>query len=222
MKFTQDNLRKSLLLYAVTDRSWLKDGQSLYEVTKSLLEGGVSFVQIREKELDLASFEHSACELQKLCREYRVPFVVNDELELALKIGADGVHLGQTDIRGRDVRSLIGKDKILGISVRTLEEAYAAEQAGADYVGVGAVFSTDTKKDAKLIDFACLQEICTSLSIPVVAIGGINSSNIEQLKNCKLAGVAVVSALFAAPDPLGAAQNLREICQQLWSNGKGA
>ena len=146
MKFTTDEIRKGMLLYAVTDQSWLKEGQTLLSVCEDVLSNGATFLQIREKDLDANSFEAEAARLKALCARYKVPYVVNDSVEIAMAIDADGVHVGQSDIKGRDIRSMIGPDKILGISAGTIEEAIAAEKAGADYIGVGAVFATGTKK----------------------------------------------------------------------------
>lgn len=216
MKFTHDKLVESLRLYAVTDRAWLPEEKSLSEVCEQLLEHGVSFLQIREKNIELSKFEAYARELQELCRKHQVPFVVNDNVELAVKIDADGAHVGQTDLQDRDIRALIGPDKILGISVNTVEEALHAQEVGADYLGVGAVFSTSTKQDARTVSIDMLQEICAATQIPVVAIGGITASNIGQLKGTDIAGVAVVSALFAAEDPACAAAELAQICQEMW------
>ena len=147
MRFTSDAVRSAMLLYAITDRSWLKPGESLTDVTARVLDAGATFLQIREKDLSPDRFEAEAEALRALCEKRRVPFVVNDNVEIALQCGADGVHVGQSDIVGRDVRKLIGPDKLLGISAGTVSEAQAAEAAGADYVGVGAVFGTSTKKD---------------------------------------------------------------------------
>ena len=197
MNFTKDDL----LLYAVTDRSWLKPGQSLTEVCADVLQNGATFLQIREKDLDAANFEAEARELQDLCRTHRVPFVVNDSVEIALAMDADGVHVGQSDIRGRDIRAMIGPDKILGISAGTVEEALAAEAAGADYLGVGAVFGTTTKRNSRTGSLDQLRAVCAAVSIPVVAIGGINAGNLELLRGTGADGAAVVSAIFAADDP---------------------
>lgn len=201
MKFTKDEIRASMLLYAVTDRMWLKDGEKLSAVCKNVLENGATFLQIREKDLDADSFETEAQELKELCVKYRVPFVVNDSVEIAMDIDADGVHVGQSDIKGRDIRAMIGPDKILGISAGTVEEAVAAEKAGADYIGVGAVFATSTKKNARNLSIEELRAIRNSVSIPVVAIGGINGSNIMELAGSQVDGVAVVSAIFGAENP---------------------
>ena len=168
MKFSKEEIQNSMLLYAVTDRMWLKDGEGLTDVCRKVLENGATFLQIREKDLDENTFEQEAEALKELCASYRVPYVVNDSVEIAMDIDADGVHVGQSDIKGRDIRAMIGPDKILGISAGTVEEAQAAEKAGADYIGVGAVFGTSTKKNARNLSLEKLQEISSSVSIPVV------------------------------------------------------
>ena len=208
MKYTKEQIRKAMLLYAVTDQSWLKDGETLLDVVKEVLKNGATFLQIREKDLNEADFETEAKKLQDICKEYHVPYVVNDNVEIAIKIGADGVHVGQSDIKGRDIRELIGSDKILGISAGTVEEAIAAEQAGADYIGVGAVFGTSTKKNARNMSIDRLKEIVEAVDIPVVAIGGINASNMSELAGSKVDGVAIVSAIFAAEHPGEATKDL--------------
>ena len=201
MKYSRDDIRKAMLLYAVTDRAWLKEGESLYSVCREVLEQGATFLQIREKDLDENTFEQEAEQLRALCEEKAVPFVVNDSVEIALECNADGVHVGQSDIKGRDIRAMIGPDKILGIYAGTVEEAVAAEKAGADYIGVGAVFATSTKKNARNMTMERLKEIREAVSIPIVAIGGINGEDMLQLKGSGVDGVAVVSAIFAAEDP---------------------
>ncbi len=208
MKYTQEQIRKAMLLYAVTDQSWLKEGETLLDVVKEVLKNGATFLQIREKDLSEADFEVEANKLQDICKEYQVPYVVNDNVEIALKIGADGVHVGQSDIKGRDIRAMIGEDKILGISAGTVEEAIAAEKAGADYIGVGAVFGTSTKKNARNMTMDRLKEIVEAVNIPVVAIGGINGQNMSELSGSKVDGVAVVSAIFAAENPGEATKDL--------------
>ena len=201
MKFTKDEIRKAMLLYAVTDQMWLKDGEQLSDVVETVLQSGATFLQIREKDLAQDAFETEAERLKTLCEQHGVPFVVNDSVEIAMKIDADGVHVGQSDIKGRDIRAIIGPDKILGISAGTVEEAVAAENAGADYIGVGAIFGTSTKKNARSMTMELLKDIVSSVSIPVVAIGGISAGNILQLCGSGVDGVAVVSAIFAAEDP---------------------
>ena len=205
MNFT----KKSLRLYAVTDRSGLH-GETLYEQVEKALKGGVTLVQLREKELSEADFEQEAKELLELCHKYNVNLIINDNVALAAKVGADGVHIGQSDMGVEKARAILGKEKIIGVTAKTVEQAKAAEAAGADYLGSGAVFGTSTKKDAKPMDHALLQEICESVKIPVVAIGGIDGGNILLLKDRKMAGVAVVSGLFACEDIKKAAEDLRE------------
>ena len=214
MNFTREEIRASMLLYAVTDRRWLKQGQSLTAVCRDVLDSGATFLQIREKDLDRAAFEREAGELKELCARRRVPFVVNDSVEIALAIGADGVHVGQSDIRGRDIRAMIGPDRILGISAGTAEEAAAAQRAGADYIGAGAVFGTGTKEGARNLSMEQLRAITRAVSIPVVAIGGIGPGNLRQLRGSGVDGVAVVSAIFAAEDPGAAAAELFKILKE--------
>lgn len=219
MKFTKDEIRQGMLLYAVTDQSWLKEGQTLLSVCEDVLENGATFLQIREKDLDVNAFEMEAAKLKDLCARHKVPYVVNDSVEIALAIDADGVHVGQSDIKGRDIRSLIGPDKIMGISAGTVEEAIAAEKAGADYIGVGAVFGTSTKKNARNLTVEKLQQISSAVSIPVVAIGGINSKNLMELRGSGVDGVAVVSAIFAAENPGKATAELLALAKEMVAHG---
>ena len=208
MKYSKEDIRRAMALYAVTDRSWLREGETLADVCRNVLEHGATFLQLREKELDAESIQKEARELKELCAAFHVPFVVNDSVETALAVDADGVHVGQSDIQGRDIRALIGPDRILGMTARTVEEARAAEAAGADYIGSGAVFGSSTKKNAKNLPLETLRDICASVSIPVVAIGGIGKENIRELAGCGIAGAAVVSAVFGAEDPGRAAEEL--------------
>lgn len=201
--------KKNLLLYAVTDRSWLGT-ESLYSQVKKAIDGGVTFVQLREKELAQEAFYKEALEIQALCREKNIPFVINDNVALAKEIDADGVHVGQEDMEAGDVRSLLGPDKIIGVSAHSVEEALLAEKRGADYLGVGAAFSTNSKKDVSCISHETIRDICQAVQIPVIAIGGINETNIEELKGTGICGVAVISAIFAKKDITGAARTLRE------------
>lgn len=201
--------KKNLLLYAVTDRSWLGT-ESLYSQVKKAIDGGITFVQLREKELAQEAFYKEALEIQVLCREKNIPFVINDNVALAKEIDADGVHVGQEDMEAGDVRSLLGPDKIIGVSAHSVEEALLAEKRGADYLGVGAAFSTNSKKDVSCISHETIRDICQAVQIPVIAIGGINETNIEELKGTGICGVAVISAIFAKKDITGAARTLRE------------
>ncbi len=208
--------RKDLLLYAVTDRSWLEE-KTLAQQTEEALKGGVTFVQIREKQLDRQHFLEEAKELKDLCARYRVPFVINDDVKLALQVDADGVHVGQSDMEAGDVRKKLGPDKIIGVSARTVEQALLAQKHGADYLGVGAVFPTSSKKDASEVSFQTLQEICEAVEIPVIAIGGIDKENVEKLAGSGICGVAVISAVFAQPDVRKAAEELKIAVKEMLS-----
>lgn len=219
MKYTKDEIRHAMLLYAVTDQSWLKEGQTLLSVCEDVLENGATFLQIREKDLGEGAFEAEAAGLKALCEKHRVPYVVNDSVEIALRIDADGVHVGQSDIKGRHIRGMIGADKILGISAATVEEAVAAEKAGADYIGVGAVFGTVTKKNARNLTVEKLREISGAVTIPVVAIGGINSGNLMGLRGSGVDGVAIVSAIFASDDPGRATAELLALSREMVAHG---
>ncbi|MGI5824067.1 MAG: thiamine phosphate synthase [Bacillota bacterium] len=213
MKPDKEQLKESLLLYAVTDRSWLGE-QTLAEQTAQALLGGATFIQLREKDLDHDEFMREAFALKELCRKFRIPFVINDDVEIALACDVDGVHIGQEDMAAGLVREKLGKDKIVGVSAQTVEQALLAEKNGADYLGVGAVFNTSTKLDADAVSFETLRNICNSVKIPVVAIGGIDKSNVTGLKGSGIAGVAVVSAIFAQPDIEKAAAELKKLTEE--------
>ena len=213
-KMTREELTKSLLLYAVTDRHWL-DGRTLYEVVKESLDGGATFMQLREKTLDEETFYQEAVELQALCKEYGVPFVVNDDVDIAVRMNADGVHVGQSDMEAGDVRALIGPDKILGVSAQTVEQAKLAEERGADYLGVGAVFPTGSKDDAENVPFETLKEICQAVSIPVIAIGGITEGNTPALAGSGICGIAVISAIYAQEDIPEATRRLKAVTEEM-------
>ena len=213
MKLSTENLR----LYAVTDRSWLGE-KTLYQQVEETLEGGTTFVQLREKELDDETFLKEAFEIKKLCRKYNVPFVINDNLDIAIKSDADGIHIGQNDMEAGFVRNVIGKEKILGVSAQTVEQAITAEKMGADYLGVGAVFTTSSKADADNVSFDTLKAICEAVSIPVVAIGGISADNILKLKGSGICGVAVISAIFAEENIMSATKRLKELTKQVISD----
>ena len=195
MKCTEEMMR----LYAVTDRAWVGK-QSLAEQVAAALRGGVTCVQLREKELDEERFLREAEEIFALCKRYRVPFFINDNVPLALRCHADGVHVGQDDMDVAAVRRLVGQEMMIGVSVHTVEEACAAAVGGADYLGVGAMFATSTKTDASLVTKETLRAICDAVSIPVVAIGGISKSNLLELAGTGVDGVALVSAIFSAAD----------------------
>ena len=206
--------KKDLLLYAVTDRSWL-NGQTLYEQVEQALKGGVSFLQLREKELEEQAFLEEAKVIQELCKKYQVPFLINDNVELAASIGADGVHVGQSDMAAGATREKLGPDRIIGVSARTVEEALEAQRQGADYLGVGAVFPTGSKADAVEVDHQVLKEICSAVEIPVIAIGGIGRDNVAQLKGSGICGIAVISAIFAKNDIEAAARELRGLTEEM-------
>lgn len=199
---------KDLLLYAVTDRHWLNN-RTLTDVVRESLEGGVTMLQLREKTLAEPAFLAEAKELQALCREYHVPFIVNDNVDIALAMDADGVHVGQSDMEALDVRAKLGPGKIVGVSAQTVEQALLAEKHGADYLGVGAVFPTGSKDDADDVSYDTLKAICQTVSIPVVAIGGISRDNVARLADSGICGVAVISAIYGAPDIRAAAQELK-------------
>ncbi len=203
-------LAERLLLYAVTDRHWLGE-RTLYEVVRDSLDGGVTFLQLREKNLDEDSFYEEAVRLQAMAREYKVPFVINDNVEIAVRMNADGVHVGQDDMEAGNVRALIGPDKILGVSAQTVEQAVLAEQQGADYLGVGAVFPTGSKDDAVDVPFETLKAICEAVTIPVVAIGGITLENTPELAGTGICGIAVISAIYAQKDIREAASALKKV-----------
>lgn len=206
--------KKDLLLYAVTDRSWL-NGDTLYHQVEQAIQGGATFVQLREKELDEGHFLEEAKEIQELCREYEVPFVINDNVEIAAQIDADGVHVGQSDMVAGDVRKKLGPDKIIGVSAHTVGQALLAQKMGADYLGVGAVFHTGSKADADDVSHETLREICEAVDIPVIAIGGIGAGNVMQLSGSGICGIAVISALFAQPDIKAAAQELKVLTKKI-------
>ena len=206
--------RSDLVLYAVTDRSWLGDS-SLYDQVESAIEGGATFIQLREKNLDEADFLSEAKEIQKLCREYKVPFVINDNVEIAAQIDADGVHVGQSDMEAGDVRKRLGPDKIIGVSAQTVEQALKAQEHGADYLGVGAVFPTGSKADATEVSHQTLKEICEAVDIPVIAIGGITKENVSELKESGICGIAVISAIFAQKDIRKAATELKQRVREI-------
>jgi thiamine-phosphate pyrophosphorylase len=201
--------KKDLLLYAVTDRHWLEE-ESLYEVVKESLDGGVTFVQLREKNLSDEIFLEEAKVIKELCAEYKVPFVINDNVDIALAMDADGVHVGQSDMEAGDVRKKLGPDKIIGVSAQTVEQAVLAEKRGADYLGVGAVFPTGSKDDAIEVSHDTLKAICEAVSIPVIAIGGITHDNVKELSGSGICGIAVISAIYAQKDIEKATRDLKE------------
>ena len=210
MKCAEEYMR----LYAVTDRAWLGN-QTLAQQVEQAILGGVTCVQLREKACSDAVFLQQALAVQAVCKHYGVPLFINDNVSVAMACGADGVHVGQCDMQAAQAREQIGADKLLGVSVQTVQQAIQAEQNGADCLGVGAVFQTDTKRDADSVPLETLQAICRAVSIPVVAIGGITKDNMLQLRGSGVAGVAVVSAIFASADIRQACVQLRKLAEQV-------
>ncbi len=202
--------KEDMLLYLVTDRTWLK-GRSLATQIEESLQAGATMVQLREKNMPIQKFVEEAHQIRSLTRQYQIPFIINDEVEVALASDADGVHLGQEDGNITSARVRLGEDKIIGISVHTVEEALEAQQNGADYIGVGAVFPTSTKKDANPLSVDMLRAICGAVTIPVVAIGGITVDNIMQLNGSGVDGVAVISAILAKEDISAATKEMLKL-----------
>lgn len=203
-----------LELYAVTDRHWLGN-QTLFDQVKEALDGGATCIQLREKQLDEENFLKEAIEIQKLCKQYQVPFIVNDNVEIAKDMHADGIHVGQSDMEALDVRKALGNDVILGVSAQTVEQAKKAEAHGADYLGVGAVFPTGSKDDAEDVSYETLKAICEAVSIPVIAIGGITQDNVKELAGSGIVGIAVISAIFAQKDITQATKDLKQATEQM-------
>ena len=206
--------KKNMLLYAVTDRAWVGK-QSLCEQVEAALRGGVTCVQLREKELDEAAFLAEAKEISALCRRYGVPFFVNDNVDIAIACGADGVHVGQEDMAAAQVRRRVGDGMMIGVSVHSVEEAVEAVKNGADCLGVGAMFSTSTKADAHVLPREVLRDICRAVDVPVVAIGGIGKGNLMQLAGTGVDGVALVSAIFGAADITAECRLRRKLSEEM-------
>ena len=210
MKLQTEHLK----LYAVTDRSWL-GGRTLAQQVEESLAGGATMVQLREKGADRETLRREALEIRAVCRRYGVPFLINDAADLAAEVEADGVQVGQQDMSPRQARAILGPDGIVGVSAHTVEEARAAQAAGADYLGVGAVFATGTKGNTTPVDYETLKAICAAVDIPVVAIGGVGRDNLSSLAGSGICGVAVVSALYAQPDVRAAARCLRSQVEEM-------
>lgn len=212
MKWSLDAIRKSMLVYAVTDRAWL-NRRTLAECVQQAVDGGATFVQLREKDASRDEIIRLANELLPICRKAGVPFVIDDEVEIALEVGADGVHVGQDDMACERARAMLGPEAIVGVSAQTVEQALTAQAAGADYLGVGALIPTPTKPDAVDVTFDELRAICDAVDIPVVGIGGLNARTVAQLKGSHVDGAAVVSAIFAAEDCKAAARELHALME---------
>lgn len=206
--------KKHMLLYAVTDRAWTGE-QTLLQQVELALKGGVTCVQLREKKLDRAHFLAEAMEMAALCKSYGVPFIINDDVDIAIACQADGVHVGQADMQADFVRQRVGEGMIIGVSAHSVEEAMAAVRNGADYLGVGAMFATSTKTDTHVLPKETLRDICQAVDIPVVAIGGINKGNIARLKGTGADGVALVSAIFGAKDIENECRTLVELSKEM-------
>lgn len=211
------DLRSSLILYGITDRAWL-NGRSLKDDVEKAILGGATMIQLREKNLSIDEFVEEALEIKEVCKKYDVPFIINDSLEVFLKVDADGIHVGQKDLSADVVRRIIGPNKILGVSAENVGEALLAEKNGADYLGVGTIFSTTTKLDAITVSKEELARICYNVKIPVVAIGGITLDNIKELKNTMIQGVSVVSAIFKESDITLATSKLLNEVKKLFFN----
>ena len=201
--------KDALSLYGITDRYWL-NGRPLIHDVQLALEGGVTMIKKKKKNLDEESFYREAIEIKELCKKFHVPFIINDNVELAKKVDADGIHVGQNDMAAQDVRAIIGPDKILGVSTQTVEEALLAQKMGADYLGGGAVFPTGSKDDCWVLSHDLCREICSAVTIPVVAIGGINLGNISKLSGLGFSGISLISAIFGQNDIKSAAMKLKE------------
>ena len=206
---------KQLRLYAVTDRAWAADEDALLRQIGEAIDGGATIVQLREKHLDEGDFLREAARFVALCRRKGAISIINDNVEIAAQTGADGVHVGQEDLEAGRARALLGPDRIIGVSAHNVEEALAAQAAGANYLGTGAAFVTGTKTDAKPISRETIRAVTAAVDIPVVAIGGISAGNILKLSGSGVDGVAVVSAIFGAEDPGRATAELRELSAQM-------
>ncbi len=205
--------KKMLLLYGVTDREY--GAQTLYEQVEEALRGGVTILQLREKNLVKKEFVQEAIEIKKICNKYKVPLIINDNLDVAVESGADGVHVGIEDMEVSEIRKRVSEDFIIGATAKTVEQAQKAEREGANYLGVGAVFPSPTKKNAKRITTNQLKEITGSVSIPAVAIGGITLDNMMEIRGGGMCGIAVVSAIFGEKDIFHAAENLKREAKKL-------
>ena len=206
--------KNNLLLYAITDRDCLLNGISIYEAVEAALKGGATMLQLREKNIDYDEFLSTAVKIKAICKKHNVPLIINDNIDICIEADADGVHLGQGDTPVKEARKILGAKKIIGVTAKTIEQVKSATLDGADYIGSGAVFGTQTKSDAKAMSLETLKELTTASSLPVVAIGGIDEYNIEKLKNCGISGVAVVSGIFKQND-------IEKAVKRLWGKVKG-
>jgi thiamine-phosphate diphosphorylase len=212
--YNKTNLRQNMCIYAITDRTWL-NGRTLSSQVEAAIKGGAGIIQLREKHMDKADIIKEALEIKKVCEKYNVPLIINDSVEIAIEVDADGVHLGQDDMDIKKARQLLGEDKIIGVSAHNVSEAVNAWKQGADYLGSGAVFATGSKDNVTPLAHEELKNICMSVPIPVVAIGGINEANVTQLSETGISGVAVISAIFAKADIEQATRNLYDTVKTL-------
>lgn len=206
--------KEDMLLYLVTDRGYLR-GSTLSEQVEESIKGGATFIQLREKNLSFNEFLDEGRAIKRVTDKYNIPFVINDNIEVALELNADGVHVGQSDMNAKDCRKLIGEEKILGVSAQTVEQALLAEKNGADYIGVGAIFKTNSKDDADEVSIETLKNISEAVNIPVVAIGGISKENILKLKEANIDGVALISAIFSEEDIKKATEDMVKLSRKI-------
>ena len=206
--------KHTMLLYAVTDRTWVGE-QTLYQQVESALKGGATCVQLREKQLGDAEFLQEAIQIRGLCQQYGVPLFINDNVDVAVKCHAEGIHVGQSDMAAAKVRERVGEDMMIGVSAHTVQEALDAVAQGADCLGVGAAFATHTKEDVNVLPRQTLIDICNAVDVPVVAIGGIHKDNILQLRGTGVDGVALVSAIFSAKDIEAECRELKALSEQI-------
>lgn len=209
--------REHLTLYLVTDRRWLD--RPLEEVVEEGIKAGVTMVQLREKDIDFDEYVDLGKKVKAVTDRYNIPFIINDNVEVAKEIDADGVHIGQEDRDVREAREILGKEKIIGVSASNLYEAERAEKASADYLGVGALFATDSKDDAKYVSYDDLKEIVSKTGIPVVGIGGIDKDNIINLKDSNISGVAVISAILKEKDIKSSTEELYKLSREVFYGG---
>ncbi|MDD3221689.1 MAG: thiamine phosphate synthase [Clostridia bacterium] len=208
--------KKLLQLYAVTDRQWLKPGETLASAVEAAIKGGVTLVQLREKHMDDKDFINEALEVKRVTDAYNIPLIINDNLNVCQACDAAGIHIGQDDMSVIEVRRILGPDKIIGVTAKTVEQAETAVKGGADYLGSGAMFGSSTKSEAKPMTLKEFQYIRQAVDVPIVLIGGIDAENIHELKNSGAQGAAVVSGIFAKADVKKAAEELKTLSLKIF------
>ena len=206
--------KQFMCLYAVTDRAWT-GRKTLYEQVEEALKGGVTCVQLREKDLPFEDFLNEAKKIHGLCQKYGIPLFINDNVEIALAVGAEGIHVGQEDMEAAEVRRFVGEDMMIGVSVHTVEEAERAVAHGADCLGLGTIFPTSTKTDVEVMPLETIRAITAAVDVPIVAIGGIKKSNLMYLAGSGVDGIAVVSAIFGAEDIETECRELRRLSEEM-------